>query len=151
LLDATSRARGDVLETPVEELFTAAGVPYVRTGAHNQAEIAAWFGLTVRPAPDFVVFDNRNDGLRAILECKGASDGGTARDKAARFGTLRREGNRLGGVPVFGMLGGIGWRRTGDALGPVVEHTDGRVFTLATLPEMLTVEPFPSLMGLTTA
>lgn len=147
LLDATSTQRGDVLETPVEELFKAGGIPYLRTGSHNQAEIATRFQLTVRPAPDFVVFDNRTDSLRAILECKGASDGGTARDKAARFGTLRTEAQRLGGIPVFAVLGGVGWRRTGDALGPVVRDTDGRVFTLATLPEMLTVEPLPSLRG----
>ena len=105
------------------------------------------FGVTVKPAPDFVVYDTRTDDLRAMLECKGANDGGTARDKAARFGNLRTEANRLGGVPLFAVLGGIGWRRTSDALGPVVKATDGRVFTIATLPEMLTVEPFPGLMG----
>lgn len=146
LLDATSSQRGDVLEVPVEALFQSASIPYLRTGSHNQAEIATRFGLTVRPAPDFVVFD-AHDTLRAILECKGASDGGTARDKASRFGTLRTEANRLGGIPVFAVLGGVGWRRTGDALGPVVRDTDGRVFTVATLPEMLTTEPMPSLRG----
>jgi hypothetical protein len=148
LLDATSTRRGDVLEAPVEELFKTAAIPFVRTGTSNQAEISSRFGLTVRPAPDFVVFDNRNESLRAILECKGASDGGTARDKAARFGALRAQANGLGGIPVFAVLGGVGWRRTGDALGPVVRDTDGRTFTLATLPDMLTCEPFPSLKGL---
>lgn len=148
LLDATSAKRGDALEVPVEDLFQVAGIPYVRTGSHNQAEIATRFQLTVRPAPDFVVFDDRNDSLRAILECKGTSDGGTARDKAARFASLRAEANRLGGIPVFAMLGGVGWRRTGDALGPVIRDTDGRTFTLQTLPEMLSCEPFPSLRGL---
>jgi hypothetical protein len=148
LLDATSTKRGDVLEVPVEDLFKVAGVPYIGTGSNNQAEIATRFGLTVRPAPDFVIYDNRNDTLRAILECKGTSDGGTARDKAGRFGNLRVEANRLGGLPVVAVLGGVGWRRTGDALGPVVRDTDGPVFTLATLAEMLTVEPFPELQGL---
>ncbi|MFN8520527.1 MAG: hypothetical protein U0667_14310 [Chloroflexota bacterium] len=147
LLDATSSLRGDVLEEPVEALFVAEGIPYIRTGAFNQAEIEKRFGVTVKPAPDFVVYDTRTDDLRAMLECKGANDGGTARDKAARFGNLRTEANRLGGVPLFAVLGGIGWRRTSDALGPVVKATDGRVFTIATLPEMLTVEPFPGLMG----
>lgn len=146
LLDATSSLRGDILENPVEELFEAAGVPFIRTGSHNQAEIAHRFGLTVRPAPDFVVFDEGTDALRAMLECKGANDGGTARDKAARFRALRTEANRLGGVPLLAVLGGVGWRRTNDALGPVVQATDGRVFTLGTLPEMLTVEPFPGLV-----
>lgn len=56
----------------------------------------------------------------------------------------------MGGIPVFAVLGGVGWRRTGDALGPVVRDTDGRVFTLETLNEMLGVEPLPSLRGLQT-
>lgn len=148
LLDATSSTRGDVLEQPVEDLFTEAGVPFIRTGSHNQAEVAKRFGLTVKPAPDFVVFDNRNDQLRAIMECKGTNDGGTARDKASRFRGLRGESTRLGGVPLIAVLGGTGWRRTSDALGPVVRDTDGRVFTLATLPDLLTMEPFPGLRGL---
>lgn len=91
------------------------------------------------------MFDDRTDSLRAMLECKGANDGGTARDKASRFRSLRTEANRLGGVPLFAVLGGLGWRRTNDALGPVVRETDGRVFTLATLAEMIGVDPFPSL------
>jgi hypothetical protein len=53
-------------------------------------------------------------------------------------------------VPVFALLGGIGWRRTVDALGPVVRDTNGRVFTLATIRELLDVEPFPPLHGTAT-
>lgn len=147
LLDSTSTLRGDLLEDPVEELFTRAGIPHLRTGSHNQGEIEDRFGLTVRPAPDFVVFDPSTGALRAMLEVKGANDGGTARDKAARFRGLRAEANRLGGVPLFAVLAGVGWRRTQDALGPVIRDTDGRTFTIATLPEMLEVEPFPGLRG----
>ena len=33
-------------------------------------------------------------------------------------------------------------------LGPVVRDTDGRVFTLATLPTMLEVAPSPALTGI---
>jgi hypothetical protein len=145
LLDATSSRRGDVLEDAVEEAFQGNGILFVRTGAANQEEIGRRFGLTVRPAPDFVIFD-RSDALRAILECKIANDGGTARDKAARFNTLRGESSRLGGVPVFAVLAGLGWTRTADALGPVVRDTDGRVFALPTLKDMLTVQPFPLLV-----
>jgi hypothetical protein len=145
LLDATSGKRGDLLEDVVEELFDANGILYVRTGAANQAAIAAKFGLTVKPAPDFVVHD-KGENLRAMLECKQANDGGTARDKAARFVALRNESMRLGGVPVFAILAGLGWRRTADTLGPVVRDTDGRVFTIQTLEEMLGVEPFPGLI-----
>ena len=85
--------------------------------------------------------------LRAILECKKANDGGTARDKAARFAALRNESVRLGGIPVFAVLAGLGWRRTTDALGPVVRDTDGRAFTVKTLNSILTVEPLPSLVN----
>ena len=102
----------------------------------------------VRPAPDFVIFDPRSNTLRAILECKVANDGGTARDKAARFGRLREESQRLGGVPVIAVLGGIGWRRAADALGPVIASTDGRTFTVANLDGLLEVDPFPGLRDL---
>jgi hypothetical protein len=144
LLDATSTKRGDILEDAVEELFRDNGIRFIRTGSHNQDEIARRFSVTVRPAPDFVVFDG-SDTLRALLECKVANDGGTARDKAARYSTLQVEASRLGGIPLFAVLAGLGWRRTADALGPVVRDSDGRVFTLPTLSEMMKVQPFPGL------
>ena len=146
LLDATSSKRGNLLEDAVEKLFTANGIHFVRTGPSTQKTIAARFGLTVKPAPDFVVHDS-SGSLRAILECKQANDGGTARDKAARYSILRNESMRLGGVPVFAVLAGLGWRRTADTLGPVVRDTDGRVFTVQTLHEIMKVEPFPSLVA----
>ena len=147
VLDATSVQRGNLIEDAVEALFIESGVPYVRTGSHNQGDIEARFGVLVTPAPDFVVFDE-TDALRAMLECKGANDGGTARDKALRFARLHDESVRLGGIPLLAVLGGIGWARVNDTLGPVVRDTDGRVFTLANLPEMLDVAPFPSLTGI---
>lgn len=145
VLDATSAKRGDLIEDAVEALFTANGISFVRTGSHNQADIARRFEVHVTPAPDFVVFDPTDDSLKAMLECKGTNDGGTARDKALRFARLRTESIRLGGVPLFAVLGGIGWARINDALGPVVRDTDGRVFTLTTLHAMLEVAPFPAL------
>jgi len=147
VLDATSTKRGNLLEDAVEQLFIAAGVPHIRTGSHNQTDIAARFEVRVSPAPDFVVFDN-TDTLRAMLECKATNDGGTARDKAPRFTTLRNESVRLGGIPLLAVLGGMGWTRVNDTLGPVIRDTDGRVFTLATLPQMLEVAPFPLLREL---
>lgn len=147
VLDATSTLRGNLIEDAVEELFLAHGIPHVRTGAHNQAEIERRFEVVVRPAPDFVVFDD-SEALRGLLECKGANDGGTARDKALRFRRLREESIRLGGIPLLAVLGGLGWTRVNDTLGPVVRDCDGRIFTIATLPDMLTVQPFPALQGL---
>lgn len=146
LLDATSTRRGDLIEDAVQALFLDNRVPFLRTGSHNQEEIATRFEVRVTPAPDFVVFDN-NGTLRAMLECKGTNNGGTARDKALRFARLREESVRLGGIPLIAVLGGIGWARINDALGPVVRDTEGRVFTLATLRSMLEVTPFPTLVG----
>lgn len=147
VLDATSGRRGDLIEDAVEALFTERNISFIRTGSHNQADIARRFEVHVTPAPDFVVFDSRDDSLKAMLECKGTNNGGTARDKALRFNRLREESVRLGGVPLIAVLGGIGWTRINDALGPVVRDTGGRVFTLSTLESMLEVAPFPGLLG----
>jgi hypothetical protein len=146
VLDATSTLRGDLIEEAVESFFHENGIPFIRTGSHNQAEIATRFEVRVTPAPDFVVFDN-SGSLKAMLECKGTNNGGTARDKSLRFRTLRDESIRLGGVPLIAVLGGLGWTRINDALGPVVRDTEGRVFTLSTIHSMLEVAPFPSLMN----
>lgn len=146
VLDATSTKRGDLIEDAVEKLFTANEISFIRTGSNNQADIAQRFEVHVTPAPDFVVFDPADDSLKAMLECKGTNNGGTARDKALRFGRLKAESVRLGGVPLFAVLGGIGWARINDALGPVVRDTDGRVFTLSTLASMLGVAPFAGLV-----
>jgi len=83
-----------------------------------------------------------------MLECQLVNDDGTAREKALRFRTLRGESVRLGGIPLLAVLGGMGWARVNDTLGPVVRDTEGRVFTLSTLPQMLDVSPFPILQGL---
>ncbi len=72
---------------------------------------------------------------------------GTARDKALRFERLRDESIRLGGLPLIGVLGGLGWTRVNDTLGPVVRDCDGRVFTVSNLAEMLEVNPLALLVG----
>lgn len=145
VLDATSTQRGNLIEDAVEALFNERRIPFLRTGSSNQAEIAVRFEVRVTPAPDFVVFDSAGS-LKAMLECKGTNNGGTARDKALRFERLRDESIRLGGIPLIAVLGGMGWTRVNDALGPVVRDTEGRVFTLSTLRFMLEVNPFPALI-----
>lgn len=147
ILDATSSKRGNLIEDAVQELFVANGIDFVRTGSANQAEIARRFEIHVAPAPDFVVIETRGgtEVVRAMLECKTINDGGTARDKAPRFKNLRAECARLGGVPLLAVLGGMGWTRVNDSLGPVVRDTDGRVFTLSNLHEMLEIAPFSEL------
>jgi hypothetical protein len=49
------------------------------------------------------------------------------------------------GVPLVAVLGGLGWTRVNDTLGPVVLHCDGHVFSISNLQELLTVAPFASL------
>jgi hypothetical protein len=145
LQDAGGKLKGDLLEDATERLFIENGVPFFRTGPGPRASVAERFGVTVQPAPDFIVHDGET--ARGLLECKSASDGGTARDKAGRFGALRREANRLGGIPVLAVLEGLGWRRVNDALGPVVRDCDGRVFTPATIDQLLEVDPIRDLVG----
>ncbi len=146
VIDAASELRGDLIEDAVEALFSEHGILFIRTGSHDQDEITTRFEITVRPAPDFVVHDAAGN-LRAMLECKLTNDGGTARDKALRFERLRDESVRLGGIPLIAVLGGLGWTRVNDTLGPVIRDCDGRVFSVSNLPEMLTVSPFPMLLG----
>jgi len=146
ILDATSTHRGNLIEDAVENVFSEHRIPFIRTGSNNQGDIARRFEVHVAPAPDFVVFDTAGS-LKAMLECKGTNNGGTARDKALRFERLRDESIRLGGIPLIAVLGGMGWTRVNDALGPVIRDTEGRVFTLSTLHSMLEVAPFPSLVG----
>lgn len=147
LADAGAGAVGAVLEEAVAALLDDAGVEYVRTGSSSKdkQQVAERFGLTLNLVPDFVI--HKGGSLRAFLECKSISDGGTARDKASRFANYRAEAQRRGGIPVIAVLNGKGWERVGDALGPVVRDCDGRVFTPATLNDLLTVEPFPQLQN----
>jgi hypothetical protein len=90
LLDATSGRRGGILEDAVRELFTNRKVPLIRTGQRTKAMIAEKFGITVTPAPDFVIHDEIG-ALRAFLECKqgkrwrhGQRQGGEVCDLEAR-------------------------------------------------------------------
>jgi len=145
--DAGGYLKGDLLEDAVDQLFVSNGVPFLRTTSDSAQRLAReTFGVTVTPAPDFIPHDT-NDIAKALLECKSASDGGTARDKAARFRNLKTEGERLS-IPVIAVIEGFGWRRTSDALGPVVASCDGRVFSLKNLSDLLRVEPITSLLGL---
>lgn len=143
--DAGGSRKGDILEDATEEIFKKHGVPYVRTVRGTESKAGKRFGIQVRPAPDFILHDGKS--VKGLLECKSAGDGGTARDKASRYATLREEAKRLGGIPVLAVLEGLGWRRVRDALGPVVRDCDGRVFTMKNLDEILEVDPVNDLLG----
>jgi hypothetical protein len=48
---------GNIIEDAVEQFVIDNGIQYIRTGSHNQEEIERRFGIPVKPAPDFVIFD----------------------------------------------------------------------------------------------
>jgi len=145
--DAGGYLKGDLLEDAVEDLFDQHNVPALRTTSEAaQREARETFGVLATPAPDFIPHDG-SGVAKALLECKSANDGGTARDKAARFKNLRTEGERLS-IPVIAVVEGFGWRRTNDALGPVIGACDGRVFSLSNLADLISVQPIAGLVGL---
>jgi hypothetical protein len=141
--------RGNLIEEPVEELFCEAGIPAIRTGAHNQAEIAERLGVNVRPAPDFVDVRPAYRGAESnsVMQAGRVTEALHAtRPRATEgFGPKHSGSAEYPSLQYLRASGGSA-RRT--PWGPVVRDTDGRVFTLATLSEMLNTEPFPGLRGL---
>lgn len=57
LQDAGGRLKGDLLEDATHVLFEENGVPFVRTLPGTQATAGETFGVTVQPAPDFIIHD----------------------------------------------------------------------------------------------
>jgi hypothetical protein len=53
------------------------------------------------------VFDE-SGALQAMLECKGTSIGGTARDKPCASSSCATRQYNLGGIPLLAVLGGMG-------------------------------------------
>jgi len=69
LQDAAGTRKGDLLEDATEELFAAHGVPYVRTVPGTQATAGQAFGITVHPAPDFILHDGSSVRGRGQVAC----------------------------------------------------------------------------------
>jgi DNA modification methylase len=107
------------------------------------------------------------EGLAEFFIRMASPEGGIVIDPFAGGGTTivvaRRLGRKAAGFEIHGQFVeearrritedaavGIPGARVNDALGPVVRDTDGRVFTISTLNEMLQVAPFPSLTRLGT-
>ena len=91
-------------------------------------------------APDFFVPEEFNPAL--VIEAKITGDDGTARDKVARIERLTRMRNdrRRKGQPDFEVIAcidgrGFGVRR--EDMRTLITMTEGKVFTLATLDQMV--------------
>lgn len=140
--DAYSEVKGDnLLEIPIATLFDDNQIPYYRSsaGATGAAATQARFGIT--PGPDFVL---PADTPSVVIESKIGEDGGTVRDKASRIKNLANAAQQRGLV-ACAVIDGRGWSERPSALADVVIATNGRTYTLATLPQILELPPIAAL------
>ena len=131
--DSVSELVGDVMESAIEEYLTRARIPFRKT---KRAERVPGY----EQAPDFFVPDEFNPAV--VIEAKITGDDGTARDKVARIERLTRmrEDRRRYGQPDFEVVAcidgrGFGVRR--EDMRSLITRTEGKVFTLATLDQMV--------------
>ncbi len=131
--DSVSELVGDVMESAIEEHLTRARIAFRKT---KRAERVPGY----EQAPDFFVPDEFNPSV--VIEAKITGDDGTARDKVARIERLTRmrEDRRRAGQPEFEVVAcidgrGFGVRR--EDMRSLITMTNGKVFTLATLDQMV--------------
>ena len=124
--DAVSELVGEIVEGAIKDVLTAARVSFRET---KRAERITGFDQ----APDFIIPDEFNPV--ALIEAKLTEDDGTARDKVARvqrLRTLRDESGR--DYDVIACIAGRGFKVRREDMRRLLQATDGKVFTLATMP-----------------
>jgi hypothetical protein len=125
---------GDVMESAIEEHLARARIKGRKT---RRAERIAGFDQ----APDFIVPDEFNPAV--VIEAKITGDDGTARDKATRIvhlAELRDERIRRGerAFEVIACIDGRGFGIRRQLMRDILLKTEGKVFTLATLDQLIT-------------
>ncbi len=131
--DSVSELVGGGLETAIEDVLSAAGVSFRKTG---RAEKLPGFDQ----APDFVIPSEHNP--KVVIEAKIAEDDGTARDKVTRvqhLGSLSLKGSK-GGNPRFEVvacIGGRGFRIRREDMKKLLLATRGKVFTVQSLDRLV--------------
>ncbi|MEX0641700.1 MAG: hypothetical protein WD468_03315 [Pirellulales bacterium] len=130
--DAVSEHVADLMELPIEEMLTKAGISHQKT---KRAERLPGFDQ----APDFCIPDAYNPQI--VIEAKITEDDGTARDKITRvqrLGFMKHERQAAGKDPfeVIACIDGRGFTRVSD-IEKLITSTDGKVFTLNTLERMI--------------
>ncbi|GHG22413.1 hypothetical protein [Paracoccus aerius] len=132
--DSVSELVGDVVELAIEELLTKHHISFRKT---KRAERIAGF----EQAPDFIIPSEYNP--RIVIEAKLTNDDGTARDKVTRVQHLRtmslkdrslKEGPRY---EVIACIAGRGFKQRRQDMKKLLEATQGKIFTLQTIPEMV--------------
>lgn len=134
---AYSEKKGRLIEDAVAELLRDAQI-----GFDQAPDELVRQGL-LPSKPDFVLPSVEEP--RVTLEAKGADDGGTARDKAARIAAVATAARARGWTPLA-VIDGNGWKRR-DALVQTLEATRGLTFSLANLELILDVPEVAALRG----
>lgn len=134
---AYSEKKGKLIENAVASLLRSHGIPFDQ----NPEELVRRGVLPSKP--DFVLPDV--DGPLITIEAKGADDGGTARDKAARIANVAQSAEQAGMVPMA-VIDGIGFRRR-DALVQTLQATHGLTFSLSNLDLLILVPEVQALVG----
>ncbi|HLM87104.1 MAG TPA: hypothetical protein VK272_13050 [Solirubrobacteraceae bacterium] len=130
--DSVSDIVGKLIENAVQELLTE---QHIDGRATRYREKVPGF----KQAPDFLIPSDPKL-TEVIIEAKLTEDDGTARDKAARVQALRsyenkrRKGKRRQIVTV---IDGRGFSHRPPDLQRILEASDGQVYTLDQLPELI--------------
>ena len=123
--DAVSELVGEVVEGAIKDVLTAARVSFRET---KRAERITGFDQ----APDFIIPDEFNPV--ALIEAKLTEDDGTARDKVSRVQRLRTLRDESGkDYDVIACIAGRGFKVRREDMRRLLQATDGKVFTLATM------------------
>ena len=123
--DSVSELVGEVVEGAIKDVLTAAKVSFRET---KRAERITGFDQ----APDFIIPDEFNPV--ALIEAKLTEDDGTARDKVSRVQRLRTLRDQTGhNYDVIACIAGRGFKVRREDMRRLLQATDGKVFTLATM------------------
>lgn len=132
--DSVSELVGDIMESAITDVLVRHGVTFRRTG---RAERVPGF----EQAPDFFIPSEFAPAV--IIEAKITNDDGTARDKVARLKALaemrdRRLREGKSSFEVVARIDGRGFGVRVQDMRDMLLATHGKVFTLSTLPALLT-------------
>jgi hypothetical protein len=131
--DAVSEIVGDVMESAIEVRLSQSRITFRKT---KRAERIPGFDQ----APDFIIPDEIHPVV--VIEAKITGDDGTARDKVTRIerlATMRDERVRSGhdAFQVVACIDGRGFGVRREDMRRMLIRTEGKVFTLATLDQMI--------------
>ena len=131
--DSVSELIGDVMESAVESRLQSAHVTFRKT--KRAAQVPGF-----DQAPDFIIPDELAPQI--VIEAKITNDDGTARDKITRIIHLTelshgRIRDGLRGFEVVACIDGRGFGIRREDMRRLIVRTNGKVFTLRTLDQLL--------------